>query len=286
MAEVGGDGEPVFLFAGELVGEVETAIHFAGVAAGAAMIAHVDAGGDCVCAADVGEVDFGGGEDEVGPGGDGLPEGVVAVDGHDGEGMIVTGDLIEVGREADVARFEGGGDGGEDIAFAEVIDGSLHVEHGVAAGSEDVVGGEAAVIAIDAVGLKTTGGFEGPVLAVFTVFEPGPAAEEAVLFGKVVIEAIGEGAVAPVVGLGDTEVVVEGLEVGGGGGIVGVGEELGVGSVGGAYDAGGGKNVAGDGIANEVAGAGGIGTDGERIVELIARADGEEVREIAAAVGE
>ena len=83
----------------------------------------------------------------------------------------------------------------------------------VAGGREDPVRGEAAVVAVDAVGLQAAGGFVGPVLPVFAILQPGPAAEEAVLFRMLIVEAIGDSAVTPVVRLGDAEIVVQRLEV-------------------------------------------------------------------------
>ena len=82
-----------------------------------------------------------------------------------------------------------------------------------------------AVVAIDAVGHQSASRFVGPVLPVFTILQPRPASEEAVLFGVLIIEAVGQRAITPVVGLGHSDVVIQGFQGGACRGTVGSGKE-------------------------------------------------------------
>ena len=153
MPKAAGGGEAIVLAAGELIAEVGAAIDLAGVAAEAAVFAQIDAALERVGAPDMHYVCLGGEELEVGPGGNSLAESVIASLSHDGERVFVTGLLVEVGGQADIAGLESGGDRSEDVALPEVVSGGTEVEDGSTRGRIDPVEHEAVVVAVDSIGL-------------------------------------------------------------------------------------------------------------------------------------
>ena len=97
-----------------------------------------------------------------------------------------------------------------------------------------------------------------------------------------IIEPVGQRRVTPVVRLGDAEIVVQRLEIGRCRRIVRSGEEFGVSRVGGIDDAAGAEGCCpGIGSRMKCPARAGSARTRQRIVKLIARADRQQIGEVA-----
>src|SRR5229473_1954793 len=93
-------------------------------------------------------------------------------------------------------------------APTEIVGAGLDVEYCAGTWRVDPVRRNAEGVTVYAVGLEAAGCLVCPILPILPIFEPRPAAEKAVLFGVLIIEAIRKGLVEPVIRLARIDIIV------------------------------------------------------------------------------